>query len=246
MRHLSALALAACLAQPVSALDLENMTPEERALFREEVRAYLMENPQVIMDAVEVLQQQQEADQAQADFDLVANNSDALFNDGFSWVGGNPEGDITLVEFLDYRCGYCRRAHAEVAKLLESDGNIRWIIKEFPILGEQSMLASRFAIATRQIAGDEAYVQVHDALMAFSSDITERSLTRLATGLGLNADAITAHMNSDAVGAEIAKTRQLAQRMQISGTPTFVVEDELLRGYLPYDQMEVIISDKRG
>ncbi|NUH66309.1 DsbA family protein [Sulfitobacter sp. S0837] len=238
----SALALAA----PVQAMDLTELTDAERAQFRAEVRAYLMENPEVILQAVEQMQTQQAEAQMQADFDLVEAHADEIFNDGYSWVGGNPEGDITLVEFLDYRCGYCKRAHDEVAKLLETDGNIKLIVKEFPILGEQSMLASRFAVATKQVAGDDEYKQLNDALMAFNGDVTMAALRRLAEGLGLDADAIEAKMGSDAVTQEIAETRALAQKLQITGTPTFVMKDEMLRGYLPYDQMMAFVKEKRG
>jgi len=233
------------LSAPVGAADLSEMTDAERAAFRAEVRAYLMENPEVILEAVEVYKAQQAEAEAHADFELVAAHADEIFNDGYSWVGGNPDGDITLVEFMDYRCGYCRRAVPEVAKLLSEDGNIRLIIKEFPILGEGSVLSSRFAVATKQIAGDEAYKQVHDALIAVNGDITDVILRRLATGLGLDADAIMARMDSAEVTAELAATRDLAQQLQISGTPTFVLQDELLRGFLPADQMAIIVAEKR-
>jgi len=244
--RLLATAFAATLALPATAMDLQELTDEERAQFRAEVRAYLMDNPEVIMEAVELLQNREAQQAAQADFALVANNQEALFNDGYSWVGGNPEGDITLVEFLDYRCGYCKRAHDEVAKLLETDGNIRLVVKELPILGEQSVIASRFAVATKQIAGDGSYKAMHDALMSFNGDVTLPALRRLSTTFGLDADAIEAHMNSDEVTQEIASTRALAQQLSISGTPTFVMQDELLRGYLPYDQLKAMVSEKRG
>ncbi len=239
-------ALAAALALPVAAMDLQELTDEERAQFRAEVRAYLMENPEVIMEAVELLQTREAEEAAQADLNLVSQNADAIFNDGYSWVGGNPDGDITLVEFLDYRCGYCKRAHDEVAKLLKSDGNIRLIVKEFPILGDQSVLASRFAVATKQVAGDDSYKALHDALMEFNGDISLAALRRLASTFGLDADAIEAHMDSDDVTREIAETRALAQELRISGTPTFVLEDEMLRGYLPFDQLEILVHEKRG
>ena len=238
-------ALVAALALPAAALDLSNMTEEERANFREEIRAYLLENPQIIMEAVAVLEERQQAEQAQADLNLVANNTEALFNDGYSYVGGNPDGDITMVEFLDYRCGFCKRAHTEVAKMLETDGNIRLIVTEFPILGEQSLLASRFAVATKQVAGDEAYKGLTDALMTMTGDVTLRSLRRMASTFGLDADAIEARMDSDEVTEEIAQTHALAQRLQITGTPTFVLQDELLRGFLPYDEMMALVDEKR-
>lgn len=237
---------AAALALPAAAMDLTELTDAERAQFRAEVRAYLMDNPEVIMEAVALLQNREAEAQEQADVTLVADNADAIFNDGFSWVGGNLEGDITLVEFLDYRCGYCKRAHGEVANLLKSDGNIRLIVKEFPILGEQSVVASRFAIATRKVAGDDSYKVMNDALMAFNGDITLPALRRLGVTFDLDVDAIEAMMDSDAVTQEIAETRALAQRLNISGTPTFVMKDELLRGYLPFDQMMALVNEKRG
>jgi protein-disulfide isomerase len=242
----SAVVLAAALALPASAMDLTELTEAERAQFRAEVRAYLMDNPEVIMEAVELLQSREAEAQAQADVNMVSDNAAAIFDDGYSWVGGNPEGDITLVEFLDYRCGYCKRAHGEVAKLLETDGNLRIIVKELPILGEDSVLASRFAIATKQVAGGDAYKAMNDALMAYSGSITVPAMRRIAETLDLDADAIEARMDSEEVTQEIAQTRALAQTLQISGTPTFVVHDEMLRGYLPYDQMRAIVDDKRG
>ncbi|MDW4497665.1 DsbA family protein [Sulfitobacter sp. D35] len=245
-RHLlPALIGAMSLGGAACALDLNAMTDEERAIFRQEVRDYLMENPEVIMEAVATLEERQAEERAAQDNTLVADNASALFDDGFSFVGGNPDGDITLVEFMDYRCGYCKRAYSEVEKLLETDGNIRFIVKEFPILGEQSVLASRFAVATKQVAGDSAYKQVHDALMAFNGDITLQALKRLAGTFDLDGDAIEQAMDDEAVTAEISATRELAQKLRISGTPTFVLEDEMLRGYLPYDQMQAIVTEKR-
>lgn len=246
MHRLIAPIFAATLALPAAAMDLTELTDAERAQFRAEVRAYLLDNPEVIMEAVTLLQTREAEAQARADDNLVSDNADAIFDDGYSWVGGNPDGDITLVEFLDYRCGYCKRAHGEVAKLLETDGNIRLIVKELPILGDQSVLASRFAIATKQIAGDDSYKAVNDALMAYNGDVTLPALRRLGSTFGLDMEAIEARMDSDEVTMEIAQTRALAQQLNISGTPTFVMHDELLRGYLPFDQMMALVEEKRG
>lgn len=233
-------------AHQVAALDLNAMTDAERAAFGAQVREYLMENPQVIMEAVAALEAQQAEAQAQADVDLVQQHADAIFNDGFSYVGGNPDGDVTLVEFLDYRCGFCKRAFNEVEQLIATDGNIRFVVKEFPILGEQSVLASRFAIATKLVEGDDAYKALHDALMEYNGEITLPALRRLSGTFGHDADAIEARMNDEEITANLQATRQLAQQLQINGTPTFVLDNELLRGFLPADQMQIIIDDKRG
>jgi protein-disulfide isomerase len=241
-----AFATAALTALPGQALDLESMSNAEREAFRAEIRSYLMENPEVIMEAVAVLEQRQAEAQAQNDVELVKANAQAIFEDGHSWVGGNPEGDITLVEFMDYKCGYCKRAFPEVNDLLEFDGNIKLIVKEFPILGEQSVLASRFAVATLQTLGDEAYEKIHESLMSFSGDVTQTALNRMAEGFGLDAAAIQAQMDSDAVTKVIAENRALAQRLNISGTPSFVMEDQMMRGYLPLDEMQRVAAQIRA
>ncbi len=228
------------------ALDITAMNDDERVAFRAEVRAYLLDNPDVIMEAVAVLEQRQAANQDQADVDLVRANADDLFNDGYSWVGGNLEGDIVMVEFTDYRCGYCRRAHDEVAELIASDGNIKFILKEYPILGEASTMSARFAIATQQVLGQDAYYNVQNALMTFNGDVTETTLRRLGEGLGLDADAILAGMDADSVTAVIAANHALAARMQITGTPTFVMNEIMVRGYVPLDGMRQIVSEIRG
>ncbi len=231
---------------PVHALDLNAMSDAEKAEFGAQVREYLLENPEVIIEAINILEQRNAAAEAALDKELVAANADELFNDGYSWVGGNLDGDITLVEFMDYRCGYCRRAVPEVTSLLSEDGNIRLVIKEFPILGDASVLSSRFAVATKHVAGDDAYKQVHDALLEFSGEPSEVSLRRISDGLGLDSDAILSAMDSDQVTNEINQTRELARRMKISGTPSFVLGTEMLRGYLTADQLLQIADGVRA
>ncbi|TCO70967.1 DsbA family protein [Rhodovulum euryhalinum] len=234
------------LALPAQAFDVATMTAAEREAFRAEVRSYLMDNPEVLMEAIGVLEQRQAEAQSANDVALVQVNADALFRDGQSWVGGNLDGDITLVEFIDYRCGYCRKAHDEVAELVSSDGNIRFVVKEFPILGDQSVLSSRFAIATLQLAGGDAYKRVHDALITFRGNVTEDGLKSLGDSLGLDSAAIMGRMNAPEVDAVIAENQGLAQRLQISGTPTFVVETQMLRGYMPLEGMRRIVDEVRA
>jgi len=245
------LTLAACTAlalgtTPLRATDLSNMTAAEQQAFGKAVRSYILENPELIMEAVSILREREAQAEARADFDLVNVNAQDIFEDGFSYVGGNPDGDITLVEFMDYRCGYCRKAYDDVEELIASDGNIRLIVKEFPILGDASMASSQFAIAIKQLHGAVAYKKTHDALIALNGEPNEPTLIRLATSLGHDAGEILERMNSDDVLMEIATTRSLAQRLQITGTPTFVLQDELVRGYVPLDAMRELVSDKRG
>lgn len=244
-RALAAAAAVAALSLPAAALDLGAMTEAEREAFGAAVRAYLLEHPEVLLEAVDVLNARQAAAQAGADAALVAANLDAIADDGFSWVGGNPEGDVTVVEFLDYRCGVCRRSHPEVWEMIATDGNIRYIVKEFPILGPQSDLSSAFAVATLIEAGPEAYEAMHQALMALEAAATEPALLRLAEALDLDGAAILARMADPEVERRIAATRELAIRLQINGTPTFVFGDRMVRGYVPIATMQSLLAELR-
>lgn len=240
-----ALTLAAMMAGPAAAFDVSNMDEAERRAFGDAVRTYILENPEVLMEAMSILEEREAAAQAEADAALVAANRDALVEDGHSFVGGNPDGSVTVVEFLDYRCGYCRRAHPEVAELLSSDGDIRLVVKELPILGEQSMLASRFAISVLREEGPEAYKAVNDALMTWRGDIDMAALAAIADDASLEFEAIAAGMDGRAVTRVIAENRALAQTLGINGTPSFVFGDRMVRGYLPLGAMEEIVAAER-
>lgn len=237
-------ALALALASP--ALAQSKLTDAERSDFRAEVRAYLMENPEVLMEAIAVLEDRRNADAAANDIALLETNADEIFSDPASWVGGNPDGDITVVEFMDYRCGYCKKAFEDVAELITSDGNIRFVVKEFPILGPQSELASRFAVAVLQIEGADSYEKVHNALMVMKGDVTLESLSALGSEAGLaDTAAVVAHMNAPEVSSVIDANRALAQRLDVNGTPTFVIDQTLVRGYVPLDGMRQIVAGQR-
>lgn len=218
----------------------------DQTAFRAEVRSYLLDNPDVIMEAIEILEVRQQEAQAMSDAERVAAILPSLHADAGSWQGGNPDGDIILVEFVDYRCSYCRRAHDEVQELVASDGNIRLIVKEFPILGEASLVSSQFAIAVLQVAGPEAYKSVNAQLIALRGNPDAPTLRQLSTELGLDADAIFAQMQSPEVAAVIANNRAVADQLDIRGTPTFVMNDQLIRGYLPLDAMRAAVAELRS
>ncbi len=230
---------------PVLASDLTELNDDEREAFRGEVRAYLLSNPEVLMEAIQVLEERQQREQATNDEELVATYADAIADDGYSFVGGNPEGDITVVEFQDYRCGYCRRAHDEVKELVKSDGNIRLVVKEFPILGEQSDLSARLAVATLHKAGPEAYQDIADFLIKFSGSLTPKGTEAILKRFDLNAEEIMAYLDDPTVDGHIAEVNQLARNLQISGTPTFVVGSELVRGYMPLENMQELVAYHR-
>ena len=240
----ASLLLALTLAVPAGA-DLTAMTPAEREVFRAEVKAYLLDNPDVLIEAMDVLNARQAELEAQNDASLLQTHAAKIFNDPASWVGGNPKGDITVVEFTDYRCGYCRKAYDEVAELVQSDGNIRFIVKEYPILGEESLVSARFAIAVLQVGGDDLYEKAHDALISLRGNPTPETLGQLAGDLGLDPALILAKMDSDEVTAVIAANHALGEQLRINGTPTFVIDGTMVRGYVPLDGMREIVKAQR-
>lgn len=223
-----------------------DMTEAEREAFRAEVRAYLLDNPEVLIEAMDVYNVKLQSEAAQRDVAMLEANKDALFNDPNSWVGGNPDGDVTIVEFSDYRCGYCRKAFADIEELISSDGNIRFILKELPILGPQSLISSQFAISVRMLYGDDAYKAAHDALITLRGDATSQSLARLATELGHDPAALEERMRSPEVMAIIEANHALATTMEIDGTPAFVVNGTMVRGYVPLQGMRQIVEGQRA
>ncbi|MEM6610486.1 MAG: DsbA family protein [Pseudomonadota bacterium] len=239
-------AMSLCLALPAWAQGFDAMTDAERAAFRAEVRAYLLENPEVLMEAIAVLEDREAAATTARDLQLVARYADDLFFADHDLIEGNPDGDITIVEFLDYRCSFCRRAAPEVSALLETDPNIRLVVKELPILGEQSVLAARFALSSRYVIDEAAYSTLHAALISMRADVSEASLQRLADDLGYDGAAILAGMQDPRIDVVIEANYALAQAMQISGTPTFVMGRQLVRGFLPSDAMAALIAEERA
>ncbi|WP_225030383.1 DsbA family protein [Xinfangfangia pollutisoli] len=243
--RLPLIAAALLAAAPALAEGLTDMTEAERQAFRDEVRTYLLENPDVIIEAMTVLQGREDQAAADRDLQMLADNKDVIFNNPADWVGGNPQGDITVVEFMDYRCGYCRKAYEETEELVKTDGNIRFVLKEFPILGEQSLLSSQFALAVKMLYGEDAYKAAHDALITLRGDATPDTLATLATQLGHDPAAVAAKMQDPAVMDVIKANHDLATTMEINGTPTFVIDQTMVRGYVPLDGMRQIVDGQR-
>lgn len=240
--------IAACLVVspvPAGAEELGKMIEAERDTFNEAVRSYLLTHPEVMIEVMNELQASEEREAATRDLEMLAANSDAIFHDANDWSGGNPDGDITVVELMDYRCPYCYQAYKAVDELVETDGNIRFVLKEFPVLGDKSVLASKFAISVLQIEGSDAYKAIHDALFEMKGEVDEATLRKLVTDKGYDADAIFKTMESDEVQKVIDANYALAQTLEINGTPTFIINNAMVRGYVPLDGMRKIVGTQR-
>ncbi len=227
------------------AMDINNLTNADRKVLQKEIRRYILENPDIIFEAADIVRKRQAALEVQEDEELIQSNFNEIFYDNYSYVGGNPDGDITIVEFVDYKCGYCRKAAELVRELIAKDDNIRFVVKEFPILGEASLVSSKFAIAVKNIGGPEKYKVAHDILLALTAEPTEIYLRRIAKELELNPEELFEAMQSDLVAQEIDQTGELAQKLQISGTPTFILGDQFLRGFVPLEILSKAIHSER-
>jgi protein-disulfide isomerase len=241
----NALLCTALLAAP-SGWAQSDMSDAERDALHAEIRGYLLENPEIIMEVIGILDERRALGEAAAEASLVTDNSSAIYDDGYSFVGGNPDGDITIVEFVDYQCGFCRKSHPEVRELISADGGIRLIIKELPILGPGSELASRAAISTLISEGPEAYERLNLALMTLEGQVTEASLDSALAEAGLDVATIRAGMDADEVTRRLQDTRGLAQALAISGTPTFVFGDRMVRGYVELAAMRGLVEELRA
>lgn len=234
------------LGTPALALDLNAMSAQEKEQFGQQVREYLLQNPDVIMEVFTILEQRQQLTEMEEETLLITANLQEIQNDGYSWVGGNPDGDITLVEFMDYKCAYCRKAHKEVTDLVKTDGNIRLVVKEYPILGEDSFNLSRAAVATLQSLGPDAYKKIYNQFIEHNGPVNDQVIAFIAEKVGLDGQIIVAQMAQPSVTDQIGKTRALGEILNVSGTPTFIFNDQIVRGYIPGDIMKNIIAELRN
>lgn len=234
---LSSVALFACLAAPVAAQDLSDARIKELAL------EAILENPQIVMDAVAILREREAEAQAATAAETLSTQRDLLERDENAPVIGNVDGDVTVVEFFDYNCPYCRRAKPTVTGLIEADPNVRIVYREFPILGDDSVLASRAALAARE---QGKYEEFHWALMALSGRIGEAQIMQVADDLGMDVDQLRTDMESDAVSAHIETSMNLAQSLGISGTPSFVVGETILPGLVDQARLEELVAQERS
>lgn len=242
----------AVLAAAAAAVGLVALTPaksraqampdDQRRAVEQVVREYLIKHPEVIIEAIEELQRRERADDAQKAAQALAQNRGALVDDPASPVGGNPKGDVTLVEFFDYQCGYCKAVQADVLRLIKDDGKLRFVFKELPILGPASVVASKAALASR---AQGKYESLHNALMAHRGQLDEATILKLASSVGVDTDRLKKDMESPEVQQAIGANLALAERLGIRGTPGFVVGDRIVPGAIKFDDMKKLVAEAR-
>ena len=196
---------------------------------KELVLEAIRENPKIVMEAVEILQRRDAEAQAELQAETLTNQRLLLEQDLNAPVLGNPYGDVTVIEFFDYNCPYCRQAMSEVQGLLDADPNVRLVYREWPILGDGSVFAARAALASRN---QGKYEEFHWALMGMDGRAEEASVMRIANQVGLDIDQLLDDMESAEIDAHLAESTRLSQALGFNGTPSFVVGNELLPGFV--------------
>jgi protein-disulfide isomerase len=240
-----ALLLASHAATPADASD-QGLSPAQKKQVEEIIRQYLLQNPEVMVEAINNLRTREEAEEAKGIETTLAGRREVIERDPASPVSGNAKGDVTLVEFFDYRCGFCKRVHDTVQTLVKNDGNIRFVYKEFPVLGPESLFAARAALAAFKIAPGK-YPALHDRIMALPSrTVGEESVMAQVGAVGLDPKAVRQRMQDPAILKEIERTQELAEALRIRGTPSFVVGDTLIPGATDEETLKKAVAAARA
>ena len=210
---------------------------------KELVLEAIRENPGLVFEAAQLFEEQQQANQALVAAQVLATEREALERDPNAPVLGNPDGDVTVVEFFDYNCPYCRRVKPHMEALLAADPNVRVVYREWPILGEGSVFAARAALASRN---QGKYEEFHWAMMELSGRAEEASVMRAAEDIGLDVVQLRRDMNAPEIDEHIATSMRLSRAMGFSGTPSFVIGDSLAPGLIDADQMISLVNQARA
>jgi protein-disulfide isomerase len=210
--------------------------------FKSLAREYLLSTPEVIVEAVKQMEARQLVAQENELTAVLTARHAEIFDDPASPVGGNVDGDATLVEFFDYNCPYCRQAAPLMQRLQQEDRQVRIVFKELPILGPGSRFAAQAALASQK---QGKYVDFHNAMMAYKGSISEASTLAIAAEVGLDVEQLKRDMADPAIEAEIRSNFDLADALRVSGTPTFVTGQEITRGLVDLEVMTRLIAAAR-
>lgn len=232
----------AALSPALAQSDKPAFTPDQEKRVKEMIREYILANPEVILEAVQTLRRRQEEAQKKAAEEALKTKRDQLQGAKDLPVAGNPNGTVTIVEFFDYRCGYCKAAKPTVDEVVRGDGKIRVVLKEFPILGPTSRVASLAAVAANK---QGKYLAFHNAMMAYPNNLSEEVVFVLARQVGLDVAKLREDMKAPDVAEIIARTNKLAQELNINGTPAFIIGDTIIPGAVGADELRAKIAEAR-
>ena len=207
------------------------------------VREYLRAHPEVVLEALQEMERREQERQRVQRVEAIRAHLAQLTQDPGSPVAGNPQGKVTVVEFFDYQCGYCKRQVAELKKLLQGDADVRLVYKDLPILGPPSVFAARAALAARKQGKHEA---LHEALMATKESLTEEIVLKVATESGLDIARLQKDMADPSVAEALERNFQLQRALNIEGTPALIVGTEFVPGAASVETLKVLVARARA
>ncbi|MGE0260857.1 MAG: DsbA family protein [Alphaproteobacteria bacterium] len=236
------LVLGPALAAP-PALAADAFSAEQRKAIEAIVRDYLIKNPEVIIEVIEAAKEKLSSDAQAQRAKTLAERRQEIFEDPNAPVAGNPKGDVTLVEFFDYRCPYCKQVAPSIEALLGDDKQLRVVYKEFPVLGPDSVTAARAALAARKQGKYEA---LHQALMGMKGQINEAAILGAAKSVGIDVERLKRDMAAPEIDQMLKANHQLAAALDINGTPGFVIGDEVVPSAVGIDTLRQLIATARS
>jgi protein-disulfide isomerase len=214
-----------------------------REATEEIIRDYLLKNPEIIEQVLRTIEERQRNAARQESLKALTAHQEDLFSDPRSPVGGNPRGSVTVVEFFDYRCPHCKNAAPDVKKLAQEDSDVRIVYKQFPVLGPDSELAARAALAAH---AQGKHAALHDALMAANGSLTLPAILKLAGPAGLDVARLQADIEEPEIRATIERDRALAAALGITGTPSFVIGSELVPGAVDLATLKALVAEAKA
>lgn len=245
LRHAVAAFLALSIVSPSALAQEPAFTPAQRQAIEDIVREYLLRKPEILQEVITELEKRQAEAQQKAQATALTEAREALFNSVHGNVVGNPQGDVTLVEFFDYNCGYCKRALADIRELMRSDNRLKVVLKDLPVLGPDSVEASRVALAVKQqISGDRLF-EYHARLMETRGRIGAEQALKVARDMKLDMARLQKDMSGPAVAAALSENQMLGQKLALSGTPAFVVGDQVISGAVGVEPLRHAVAMTR-
>ena len=242
MSRILLFALLILAAFAVAARAQDTLSPAQERAVRDLLRQELKEHPELVLDAIRQLQARDRQVSDERHRDLIRLHQDQLAADAEDFVAGNPKGDVTLIEFFDYRCPYCKAMAEPLEALLKKDGNIRLVLKEFPILGPNSTLASKASIGARP---QGRYLAFHQALLAQKGDLDDKAIAAIARTVGIDIGKMKARSEDAQVSAKLARNLDLGRALELDGTPAFIIDDKLIPGAVDLEMLEQAIAEAR-
>jgi protein-disulfide isomerase len=237
-----ALVYALLAAIPLRPSGAAEITPDQRQAVEAIIHDYLMQNPDVLIEALRSAEDKASRDAEAKGVLVLKDRRREVFEDPASPVGGNPQGDVTIVEFFDYRCPYCKQVQPALQKLLDQDRNLRFVYKEMPVLGAPSVVAARAALAA-QLQGK--YEHFHAAMMGTKGQITDDVVYQVAGSVGLDVERLKRDMKAPEIDRAVKANLALANDLEIHGTPGFIIGDHIVPGAIDLDALKDLVAGAR-